>query len=156
MSFSIDHVIPRGADRGGSSERDYSNLVYACHRCNSLRGVAQVLNPAQDSLSEHLEVHDEDGLIVGRTDEGKKSIRILRLNDPAVCQHRRRALVVRDLERENPDNLAVHELFVQIFGYPDDIPDLRRLRPPHGNTKAGSEDDCYYVRRERGQLEEVY
>ena len=63
---------------------------------------------------------------------------------------------MRDLERENPDNLAVHELFVQIFGYPDDLPDLRRLRPLQGNTKAGSEDDCYYARRERGQLDDVY
>ncbi len=94
MSFSIDHVIPRSADRGGSSERDYNNLVYACNRCNSLRGVAQILNPAQEPLGEHLEVRDEDGSIVGRTDEGEKSIRILRLNDPTVCHHRRRALVV--------------------------------------------------------------
>ncbi len=61
-----------------------------------------------------------------------------------------------DLERENPDNPAVHELFVQTFGYPDDLPDLRRFRPPYGNKKAGSENDCYYARRERGLLEEVY
>ena len=59
---------------------------------------------------------------MGRTDEAKKTIRILRLNDPAVCHHRRRAFVVRDLEREAPDNLAVHELFVQIFGYPTTFP----------------------------------
>jgi 5-methylcytosine-specific restriction endonuclease McrA len=69
MSFSVDHVIPRSADRGGTSERDYGNLVYACNRCNSVRTVADVLNPTQCSLSEHLEVRQEDGSVMGRTAE---------------------------------------------------------------------------------------
>jgi hypothetical protein len=93
---------------------------------------------------------------LGRTDEGKNSIEILGLNDPAICNHRRRAFLVLDLKRENPDNPTVHDLFLQTFGYPDDIPDLRRLRPPQGNTRAGSEEDCYYARRERGELDEDF
>jgi hypothetical protein len=64
--------------------------------------------------------------------------------------------VILELKRENPDNATVHDLFVQVFGYPDDLPDLRRLRPPKGNTKPGSEETCYYALRERGELEEVY
>jgi HNH endonuclease len=156
MSFSVEHVIPRSADRGGSSERDYNNLLYACNRCNSFRGVAGVLNPTRSSLGQHLEVREEDGSIRGRTAEGRKSIRILRLDDPDVRHQRRRFLVELDLKRENPDNPAIHGLFVQTFGYPDDLPDLRRLRPPRGNLKPGSEEDCYYAVRERGELEEIY
>jgi hypothetical protein len=122
MSFSIDHVRPRSTDPGGSSERDYSNLVYACNRCNSLRGVAAVLNPTRWPLAEHLKFRPEDGSIAGQTDEGRTTIRILRLNDPALCDHRRRVMVVLDLKRENPDNPAIHSLFVQTFSYPDDLP----------------------------------
>jgi hypothetical protein len=156
MSFSIEHVIPRSADRGGSSERDYGNLVYACNRCNAFRGVEPVLNPNQWPLGEHLEVLQEDGVIIGRTDEGRRMIRTLRLNDPTLCDHRRRVFVVLDLKRENPDDPAIHDLFVRDFGYPDDLPDLRRLRPPLGNTKPGSEGGCYYALKERGELAEVY
>jgi hypothetical protein len=156
MSFSIDHVIPRSADREGPSERDYDNLVYACHRCNSFRAAQRILDPTREALGEHLEVCDEDGSVSGRTDEGKDSIRILGLNDPDLCNHRRRAFLVLDLKQENPDNPLVHNLFLHTFGYPDDIPDLRRLRPPRGNTMAGSEEDCYYARRERGELDEVF
>jgi hypothetical protein len=156
MGFSVDHVIPRSVDRGGSSERDYANLVYACNRCNSNRVVAHVLNPTQCSLGEHLEVRHEDGSVLGRTDEGWRSIRILQLNDPVLCDHRRRILALLDLKRESPDNPAIHNLFVRVFGYPDDLPDLRRLRPPFGNTKPGSEESCYYALRERGELEEAY
>ncbi len=98
----------------------------------------------------------EDGSIIARSVEGKRLTSALQLNDPALCNHRRRAFLVRDLKRANPDNPAIHDLFLQMFGYPDDIPDLRRLRPPHGNTRAGSEEDCYFARRERGDLEDVY
>jgi HNH endonuclease len=156
MSFSIDHVIPRSADRGGSSERDYGNLVYACNRCNSVRAVADVLNPTQCALAEHLEVREEDGSVMGRTDEGRRSIRILRLNDPVLRDHRRRVLVLLDLKRRSPDDPAIHNLFVRVFGYPEDLPDLRRLKPPLGNTRPGSEEGCHYALKERGELAEVY
>ena len=154
-SFSVEHVIPRSADKGGPSERDYGNLLYACSRCNAFRGVEEVLNPIRGSLDKHLEFNP-DGSIQGLTDQGRKSIRILKLNDPVYCDHRRRALIILELKRENPDNSTVHDLYVQVFGYPDDLPDLRRLRPPKGNTKPGSEETCYYALRERGELEEVY
>jgi len=156
MSFSIDHIIPRSADRGGPSERDYGNLVYACNRCNSIRVVADVLNPTQCSLGEHLEVLQDDGLVMGRTDEGRRTIWLLELNDPILCDHRRRLLALLDLKRKRPDDPEIHNLFLRVFGYPDDLPDLRRLRPPLGNTKPGSEEDCYFALRERGELAQVY
>jgi hypothetical protein len=154
-SFSVEHVIPRSEDRGGTSEKDYYNLVYACSRCNAFRVVEKILNPNHEGLHKHLEV-DEDGSIRGLTPEGEKTIRILKLNDPVFRDHRRRAFVVLELKRENPDNPTVHDLFVQVFGYPDDLPDLRTLRPPKGNMKSGSEETCYFATKERGELGEVY
>jgi hypothetical protein len=50
----------------------------------------------------------------------------------------------------------MHDLFVRTFAYPDDLPDLRRLKPPLGNAKPLSEESCYYALRERGALGEVY
>jgi hypothetical protein len=61
-----------------------------------------------------------------------------------------------NLKRRSPTDPAIHSLFMRVFGYPDDLPDLRRLRPPLGNTKPGSAEGCYYALRERGGLEEVY
>jgi HNH endonuclease len=155
-SFSVEHVIPRSADRGGASELDYQNLAYACNRCNAFRVAENVLNPLQSPLNRHMEVNDEDGSIRGLTPDGEKTIRILKLNDPIFCDYRRRAFLVLQIMRENPDNLAAKEMFGQVFGYPDDLPDLRRLRPPKGNAKSGSAESCYYALRERGELGEVY
>jgi hypothetical protein len=154
--FSVEHLVPRSTDRDGSLELDYDNLVYACCRCNANRGTAEILNPIAGTMLKHLKFMGEDGTIGGLTDQGQKTIRLLRLNDAKFVAHRRSALVVLDLKRENPNNPKVNELFVQFFGYPDNLPDLRNLRPPQGNTKPGSEETCYHVRRERGQLEEVY
>ena len=36
------------------------------------------------------------------------------------------------------------------------LPDLRKLRPPKGNRKSGSEETCYFALKERGELGEVY
>jgi hypothetical protein len=155
-SFSVEHVIPRSADKDGPTELDYQNLVYACTRCNAFRVVENVLNPIQTALNNHMEVNGKDGSIIGLTAEGEKTVRILKLNDPILCRHRRRAFVVLEIKTENPDNLAAHDLFIQVLGFPEDLPDLRRLRPPCGNTVPGSEDRCYYALRERGELGQVY
>jgi hypothetical protein len=155
-SFSVEHVIPRSEDRGGPSERDYENLLYACSRCNAFRGVEDVLNSIRGVLDQHLEINEEDGSIRGLTDEGRTTIRILKLNDSTYRDYRRRALVVLELKKEYPDDPRIHDLFLQVFGYPDDLPDLRKLRPPKGNTKSGSEETCYYALKARGELGEVY
>src|ERR1700732_4278731 len=42
-SFSADHVVPQKDDL--SRVCDYTNLVYACTRCNSLKLTARVLDP---------------------------------------------------------------------------------------------------------------
>ena len=39
---------------------------------------------------------------------------------------------------------------------PDDMPDLRTLRPPGGNSQSRSEHSCYLARRESGSLPATY
>jgi HNH endonuclease len=154
--FSVDHLIPRSADRGGPSELDYENMVYACCRCNASRGATTILNPIDAVLRKHLDFTEADCTIQGLTEEGNEVIRLLRLNDAKYVQYRRCALSVLEMKRENPDDPEVHKLYVHYFGYPDNLPDLRLLKPPEGNKITGSENTCYYARRERGELHETY
>lgn len=42
-----------------------------------------------------------------------------------------------------------------LFGYPDDLPDLSKLRPPV-NTRPGGVADCYYRQRSEGRLAAIY
>jgi hypothetical protein len=38
------------------------------------------------------------------------------------------------------------------MAYPDDLPDLRRLRPPGGNSKPEGVNQSAFALRERGAL----
>ena len=46
-------------------------------------------------------------------------------------------------------------LFRQLMQYPDDLPDLSLLRPPH-NTRPEGVRESFRARRDRGQLPETY
>ena len=50
----------------------------------------------------------------------------------------------------NPD------LHRKLMGYPDDLPDLRGLRPPGGNMRPEGVSASCHARRERGELPETY
>jgi hypothetical protein len=42
------------------------------------------------------------------------------------------------------------------MGFPDDLPDLRRLRPPAGNARPEGLEDSFFAKRRRGELPETY
>ncbi len=65
-------------------------------------------------------------------------------------------LEILALKIANPESREVDRLFVEAFGYPADLPDLTRLRPPDGNLRDGSELACHFVLRQQGRLGEVY
>ena len=48
------------------------------------------------------------------------------------------------------------ELYQQLMGYPDDLPNLSRLRPPRGNTRPAGVSQSHFARRERGELTTTY
>jgi hypothetical protein len=41
------------------------------------------------------------------------------------------------------------------MGYPSNLPDLSKLRPP-GNTRPAGINDSFFARRARGELQETY
>ena len=67
-SFSVDHVIPQS--EAPSLVCEYTNLVYACTRCNSARREVRVLNPDEVAFGTHLQL-GEQGLLEPLTADGQ-------------------------------------------------------------------------------------
>lgn len=159
--FSVDHIFPQGFDPHSLHVCEYSNLVYACNQCNSCRQNEFVLDPTREGIGEHLRVNLEDGTVTGLTWSGRFMIELMHLNAEKVVRERLRILrLLRRWVRYNHD-ADVRRDFFEAFGYPPDLPDLRR-RPPHGpnppagNALAANTEHCAYARRERGDLPLVY
>lgn len=47
------------------------------------------------------------------------------------------------------------DLYHQLVGFPDDLPNLGMLKPP-GNDRSEGLGECWYARRRRGELPSVY
>jgi hypothetical protein len=47
------------------------------------------------------------------------------------------------------------DLYHQLVGFPNDLPDLAGLRPPYNERKEGLEES-WFARRRRGDLPDVY
>jgi hypothetical protein len=152
-SFSVDHVIPQSEDLTLICE--YTNLVYSCTRCNSARREVRVLNPAEVAFGVHIRLA-ENGLLEALTVDGQDLIDLLHLNENPALQVRRKYLRILALKARYPVDRDVIQVFLEAFGYPEDLPDLRTLRPPGGNKCEKSEETCYYVRRMKGALALTY
>ncbi len=152
-SFSVDHI----ASQVSAPDRicDYANMVYACTRCNSARQDVDVLDPTTSPPGVHLRVRG-DGTIAALTAEGQDLIDQLGLDVESLVRVRCYYLDLIALKREHPDDARVDRLFLQSFGYPDDLPDLTRLRPPGGNLREGSESTSFHSRRAEGTLRRYY
>lgn len=154
-SFSVEHVIPQRGPMGDSTKVcDYTNLVYACTRCNSFKQDTILLDPCAINLSNHLTV-DCDGKVHASTREGKRLIQLLHLNEKRVQDNRKYFLDLIALKREYPDDPTVDRMFLMRFGYPNDMPDLRRSKRKK-NARQGSEQNCYFARNERNELPQFY
>jgi hypothetical protein len=151
--FGVDHF----SSQSQSPELvcDYDNLIYLCNRCNSWkRNQSGILDPCLDAFSEHLAVKD-DGTIEGLTPEGRELIRKLELDNSELIEFRRRTLrIIRVLAASSDPEAA--EALRDWMGFPPDIPDLRKLRPPGGNSRPAGITRCHFVLRERGELPETY
>jgi hypothetical protein len=82
--------------------------------------------------------------------QAKRLIRQLDLNSPKLRKWRIMwtRIVALAAERDSA-------LYQQLAGFPEDLPNLGRLRPPK-NTRPGSVKISWYAKRERGQLAEAY
>ncbi len=152
-AFSVDHVIPQLM----APERicDYNNLVYACLRCNSNKRTLRLPDPTRVPFAKCLSVGDH-GIISALNADGADLIDVLHLNDSPIIDTRKKYLRLITLKLDFPDDADVHALFLDAFGYPDDLPDLKSRRPPSGNRAQRPPVLSHHQLRELNQLSGVY
>jgi hypothetical protein len=146
-SWHLDHFSPQVVDP--TLTLTYENLLYVCARCNLTKGRRLVPDPCSMGLAASLEV-DQTGVITAKNKDGQILIDVLRLNNEDNTRFR--SMMIRTLDILATADRAVYRLWM---GYPDDLPDLSTLKPS-GNTKPDGVNNCFFARRKRGELEEVY
>ncbi|ETW97976.1 MAG: hypothetical protein ETSY2_43555 [Candidatus Entotheonella gemina] len=146
--FDLDHFTPQCIEP--EKREDYDNLVYACHSCNLTKGDQKCPDPSSVLTSDQVIVH-ADGALEALTQEAERLIRILDLDDEECRAWRRIMIRIIELAEERDQ-----ELDKQLMGFPDDLPDLSRLRPPGGNTRPDGIRESYFEVRRYGELPATY
>ena len=135
-AFGVDHVKPKGRAEYMSLVCNYEYLVYACNQCNAKKGDSMLIDPCTFTFSEHLDVDDE-GSIEGLGKEGRRLIKMLCLDSNKRTRVRRYYLRILELHHNYPDDSAVEEMYCDAFGFPEDLPDVVKLRPRGNNRPLG-------------------
>jgi hypothetical protein len=146
--FAIDHFLPVAVHPEKAA--DYENLVYGCVGCNLAKGSQQIPDPCRVLLRDDVRVL-ANGTIQGRTTESRLLIRLLRLDDAAYTEFRSLWISIVSLAARHAP-----ELYQRLLGFPEDLPDLRKLQPPEGNSRPEGVEESYLVQRERGTLPSTY
>ncbi len=145
--FELDHFQPQSLAPHVSL--DYSNLVYACRRCNSVKLDQPIDNPLT-ILSSDAVFALPDGILTSHHPDAQRLIRQLDLNSPKLKEWRVMWMRIIDLAKERDA-----ALYHQLTRFPEDLPNLGRLRPP-GNSRPDGVEISWYAKRQRGQLPESY
>jgi len=146
--LEIDHFLP--VAQRPDLKTDYANLLLACPICNVLKGGRVLPNPCE-VLTSATVVVEEDGTIRGQTREARRLIRIMGLDEPPATEFRLLwNSIVTLAHRFDP------ALWRRIMGFPQDLPDLRQLKPPGGNTRPAGVEQSWHALQERGELPETY
>jgi len=153
-AFGVDHAKPKGNPLFAYLECDYDNLLYACNRCNSSKGRAELIDPTETAFGNHITI-DIDGKIRGLSNEGKFLISVLSLDAEWITRIRQRYLGIAMLYQRYADDPDVAELYFDAFGYPPDLPDLTVLRPAKNDRPEGLEQS-YWAMNSRNALDRVY
>lgn len=141
--WDIDHFVPQS--QNPSLGLSYDNLLYVCHTCNSVKSDHPLPDPTSLDLSKCLQVRS-DGSLVALNDDGRMISEILRLDND---EHRKfRRMIISTIQC-----LIRHDRTTMIMwmGYPDELPDLSKLRPPTNSRPEGIQNSAY-ARRGRGEL----
>ena len=95
--MEIDHLIPRSLE--GPTEED--NLWLACSRCNAYKGnrvagedpesgaMVPLFNPCTQLWNDHFAWSKSGILVSGKTDVGRATVGVLRLNRSSLVDARR-------------------------------------------------------------------
>ena len=146
-SYNLDHFRPQA--HHPRAALDYDNLLYACISCNSAKRDLLVPNPCDCMLYGQVLVH-EDGHIEATTPDAKRLIRVLGLDDSEYCEFRQLWIGIATMARESEP-----ALLQRLMRYPNNLPDLSKLRPP-ANLRPQGIQESYQARRNRGELPDIY
>lgn len=147
-SLHVDHFLP--TSQHADQELVYDNLLYACARCNLAKSNQVAVDPTSVLLEETAAVQ-ADGSLASTNPEALRLIAQLRLNSPEMTHFRRLWLEIVAMAAR-----ADAELHQKLLGFPDDLPDLRTLRPREGNDRPEGIGESWLVKRERGELPSAY
>ncbi len=128
---------------------DYFNLIYACRRCNSVK-LDELIDDPLTILSSSFVVVLPDGVLYSDSLAAKRIIQQIDLNSPTLL--RWRVMWMRIVDLANARDVV---LYNQLTGFPEDLPDLSRLRPPSNSRHDGIEIS-WHAKRQRGQLPQSY
>ena len=113
----IDHFLP--TSQFPELELTYDNLLYACARCNLAKSSRVIPDPCEVLLADVVTIL-ADGMLVGANSPAKHLIVQMGLNSPEMIYFRRIWIeIIAMAKRANPG------LYVQLIGFPDDLPELR-------------------------------
>lgn len=146
--FDIDHFQPQRLRPDLAA--DYTNLVYACRRCNTVKSELTVDDPFIVMCGTRI-VTRTDGTVRGLDGEANRVVLILDLNSPRLVEWRIMWMRIIDLAAER-DRLLLQTL----TGFPADLPRLRRLRPPAGNSRPEGIAESWAELADRGELPALY
>jgi hypothetical protein len=132
----------------------YPNLVYACNTCNSAKRDCILIDPCAVPFAEHLRI-DEEGEITGLTVEGRRVINILGLDLQHPTNERKAKLRLLMLCRRYPADSEMQQVYLDTFGFPDDLSDLSS-HSRAANTRPEGVEQCYLRQREAGTLPRTY
>jgi hypothetical protein len=145
--YNLDHFFPA---KHPAHAHKYDNLRYACSACNALKSDKLVPDPLQVFVHPLVWV-SPDGMLHADATEALKLMEELALNSEDMIEYRRTWIEVMAMaEIHNP---TLHR---QLMGFPKDLPDLKRLRPPGGNTRPAGLTQSFFEQRTRGTLPETY
>jgi hypothetical protein len=146
--YAIDHF--QAVVHHPAKATDYDNLLYACATCNLAKGARAVTDPLAVLTSPAVRV-TEDGVIHADSAGAARLIELLGLDSPESTEFRMLWIGIISLAgRHDP------ELYRRLMACPDDLPDLRRLRPPSGNSRPEGVGQSALARRQRGELPAGY
>ena len=146
-AFEIDHFLPVSLHPDKSL--DYDNLLYACRACNAVKRQLRVPDPLKVLLSDSVTANG-DGRLEVKTRAARRLVDLMDLNRPAYVE--RRHFILRMVQTaERHDRL----LYRMLLGFPNDLPDLTRLRPAI-NLKPKAIAQSFHAQRQRGVLPDAY
>jgi hypothetical protein len=146
--YALDHFVA-AALRPGRRNR-YDNLLYSCVSCNLIKGSRRTPDPTAVLLAPGVHV-TADGTLHADSPEAARLIDLVGLNRPRLREFR--GLWIRIVQLAA---VAEPDLYRRLLSFPDDLPDLQRLRPPGGNTRPAGITASHFARRQAGALPATY